>query len=97
MSAAPQVLPTTAAGKFKVALAIVGYIVLVVGLAYLSLGKAINTAQEMGRYQIEETRVFQGEEKAQELEAFMRERTGQDQLPVEGGEAAEPAPAPVQD
>jgi len=77
----PEHPPRKATSKAKIAVLIMGYAVLVVGMAYLSIEKAIHTTQEMGRYQIEETRIFQGEQKAQELEEFMQERTGQTTKP----------------
>lgn len=73
----PEQPSRNAAKKFKIGVLILGYACLVTGLAYLSIDKALSTSQEMGRYQIEETRIFQGEQKAKELEEFMQERTGQ--------------------
>lgn len=77
-----------ATSKVKIGVLILGYTFLVVGMAYLSIEKAINTTQEMGRYQIEETRIFQGEQKAQELEEFMQERTGQTVKPEAAPESS---------
>lgn len=76
--------------KFKIAVLIMGYAALVVGMAFLSIEKAINTTQEMGRYQIEETRIFQGEQKAKELEEFMQERTGQLEEPGSAADSSAP-------
>ncbi len=75
--------------KVKIGVLILGYACVVVGMAFLSIEKAINTTQEMGRYQIEETRIFQGEQKARELEEFMQERTGQITEPAIAPETGE--------
>jgi hypothetical protein len=84
----PEQPKRSATSKVKIAVLIMGYAILVVGMAFLSIEKAINTTQEMGRYQIEETRIFQGEQKAKELEEFMQERTGQLEEPIPAGDSS---------
>jgi hypothetical protein len=45
-------------------------------MAWASIGKAIDKSQEMGVYQIDKTREFLGEEKAQEMQEFYDSRVG---------------------
>jgi len=80
---APAKRPVFHIGKFKLTVMILAYLVLVTFLAYLSIDKAINTAQEMGHYQIEETRIFMGEQKAKALEEYMNEQAAGDGSAVE--------------
>jgi len=81
--------PGLGIGKFKLTVMILAYLVLVTFLAYLSIDKAINTAQEMGHYQIEETRIFMGEQKAEALKELMNNQAASEEAKVEP--AKEPA------
>jgi len=52
-----------------------GYLCLITFMAWASIDKAIDTSQEMGVYQIDKTREFLGNEKAQEMQEFFDQRT----------------------
>lgn len=54
----------------------VGYLSLITFMAYASINKAIDETQKMGEYQIQQTLIYQGEEKAQELRAWRNKRMG---------------------
>ncbi|MCP4093052.1 MAG: hypothetical protein GY747_06345 [Planctomycetes bacterium] len=47
------------------------YIALATGGAWLSMGVAMDRVTDMGHYQVEKTREFLGNERAQELDEFM--------------------------
>ena len=48
-----------------------------------SIDKAIDTSQEMGVYQIDKTREFLGNEKAQEMKEFFDERMNVEKVPTD--------------
>jgi hypothetical protein len=48
-----------------------------------SINKAIDTSQEMGVYQIDKTREFLGDEKAQEMKEFFDERMNVEEVPTD--------------
>ena len=52
------------------------YLVLITGLSKLTIKKAFNKSQELANYQIDKTRRFMGEEKAQEMSDYIH---GKDQ------------------
>jgi hypothetical protein len=52
-----------------------GYLCLITFMAWASIDKAIDMSKEMGVYQIDKTREFLGDEKAQEMQEFYDKRT----------------------
>ncbi|MBC8370855.1 MAG: hypothetical protein H8E25_12730 [Planctomycetes bacterium] len=58
-----------------------GYLSLITFMAYMSIGKAIDKSQEMGDYQIQQTLIYQGADKAQRLREWRNERMGVEDQP----------------
>jgi len=58
------------------------YFALIIFMAWASIGKAIDTSQEMGIYQIDKTREFMGDEKAQEMKEFYDQRMRGEESPT---------------
>ena len=52
----------------------IAYLGLIIFMSLSSIDKAIDTSQEMGVYQIDKTREFLGDEKAQEMKEFFDQR-----------------------
>ena len=59
------------------------YFCLIIFMSLSSIDKAIDTSQEMGVYQIDKTREFLGNEKAQEMKEFFDERMNVEEVPTD--------------
>jgi hypothetical protein len=59
------------------------YFCLIIFMSLSSIDKAIDTSQEMGVYQIDKTREFLGDEKAQEMKEFFDERMNVEEVPTD--------------
>jgi hypothetical protein len=59
------------------------YFCLIIFMSLSSIDKAIDMSQEMGVYQIDKTREFLGDEKAQEMKEFFDERTNVEKVPTD--------------
>ena len=61
----------------------IAYFCLIIFMSLSSIDKAIDMSQEMGVYQIDKTREFLGDEKAQEMKEFFDERTNVEKVPTD--------------
>ena len=61
----------------------IAYFCLIIFMSLSSIDKAIDTSQEMGVYQIDKTREFLGNEKAQEMKEFFDERMNVEKVPTD--------------
>ena len=61
----------------------IAYFCLIIFMSLSSIDKAIDMSQEMGVYQIDKTREFMGDEKAQEMKEFFDERTNVEKVPTD--------------
>ena len=61
----------------------IAYFCLIIFMSLSSIDKAIDMSQEMGVYQIDKTREFLGDEKAQELKEFFDERMNVEKVPTD--------------
>lgn len=61
----------------------IAYFCLIIFMSLSSIDKAIDMSQEMGVYQIDKTREFLGDEKAQEMKEFFDERMHVEEVPTD--------------
>jgi len=61
----------------------IAYFCLIIFMSLSSIDKAIDMSQEMGVYQIDKTREFLGDEKAQEMKEFFDERMNVEKVPTD--------------
>ena len=61
----------------------IAYFCLIIFMSLSSIDKAIDMSQEMGVYQIDKTREFLGDEKAQEMKEFFDERRNVEKVPTD--------------
>ena len=61
----------------------IAYFCLIIFMSLSSIDKAIDMSQEMGVYQIDKTREFLGDEKAQEMKDFFDERMNVEKVPTD--------------
>ena len=61
----------------------IAYFCLIIFMSLSSIDKAIDMSQEMGVYQIDKTREFLGDEKAQEMKEFFDERMSVEKVPTD--------------
>ena len=61
----------------------IAYFCLTIFMSLSSIDKAIDMSQEMGVYQIDKTREFLGDEKAQEMKEFFDERMNVEKVPTD--------------
>ena len=60
----------------------IAYFCLIIFMSLSSIDKAIDMSQEMGVYQIDKTREFLGDEKAQEMKEFYDQRMRGEESPT---------------
>ena len=61
----------------------IAYFCLIIFMSLSSIDKAIDMSQELGVYQIDKTREFLGDEKAQEMKEFFDERMNVEKVPTD--------------
>lgn len=63
--------PVKVTFKTRYIVYVVLYLVAITGISMLTIEKAFNRSQELANYQIDKTRRFLGEEKAQEMSDYI--------------------------